>query len=99
MSDSTANASTVRLTVSITGEFNDCISAVSIDSQQPHREAIAPPEEVKYFIKDCGSTWNANAFAQNVSFVVTMAADDWDSWLLMYEVADLDQETIDLLCA
>jgi hypothetical protein len=79
----------VTLTVSTTGEFNDCISAVRIDSGYEHKEVIAPPEEVPYFIKDCGSTWEPVSFHQNISFVACMTLDDWESWVLMYNLEHL----------
>lgn len=50
------------------------------------REAIAPADELAYFSKDCGRTWNAEAFNAERSFVALMAADDWASWLERYEV-------------
>ena len=77
-------STTVNLAIYPVGENNDCISAICVDSGSPHYEIIAPVDEVPYFVKDCASTWNANAFAHSIYFVAQMAADDWQSWLEMY---------------
>jgi hypothetical protein len=88
----------VQLTITKLSLYgNTYISAVATRSR---REAIAPTEEMPYFIKDCAATWNANEFTSDRSFIATMPADDWQSWLEMYEVDDqLAEQVIESLCA
>ena len=89
MSYQSEQPETVTITVSATGEDSDCISAVRIDSGYQHKEIIAPPEEVPYFVKDCGSTWEPISFHKNISFVACMTLENWESWVLMYRLEHL----------
>ena len=74
----------VALTVSKSGERHDCLSVLSLKDKH---EAIAPPKEVAYLVKDCHG-WDGDRLGQGHSIAVLMATDDWQSWLQTYEVGD-----------
>ena len=77
-------------------ESNGGVSALELTTS---REAIAPPKEVDYFLLDCLG-WDAQRFSGDYSIVVRMTAENWDSWLAMYEVSErLDDDTTALLSA
>ena len=67
--------------LSCSKEDGGSISAVELMAAE---EAIAPPKEANHFIPDCLG-WDAQRFDGRYSIVVRMAAENWDSWLAMYE--------------
>lgn len=85
----------VWLTVNTDGENDDCISALSLGEK---REAIAPPDEFRAFLNDLIG-FNAARYEQGYSVVCRMTSENWAAWLEMFEVAELDAETVALLCA
>jgi hypothetical protein len=88
-------AAAVRLFAKVAGEFGEGIGAYCPDDD---REVIVPADEKAAFVKDC-ELWAAERFASGQPVAVVMSAENWAAWLEMFEVADLDDETIDSLCA
>lgn len=87
---------TIRLTCERTGRRFDCLSALACYT--PHKEIIVPQAEIENFISDC-SVWDIAKFDAGYSIETTIAAETWAEWLEVYEAVDLDDETIDSLCA
>lgn len=83
----------VWLTVSKEGDDEDCIGGLCLTDR---REAIAPSYEVSAFLSDLIGFSAAN-FEQGRSVVCRMTAENWTSWLALFEV--LDAETVTQLCA
>lgn len=63
-------------------EASECITALSLIGKQ---EVIAPPDEASQFMADCHG-WDAHRFNAGYSIVVRMAAEEWASWLEIYQV-------------
>lgn len=85
----------VWLTVSKEGDDEDCIGGLCLTDK---REAIAPSIQVSAFLADLIGFDPAN-FEQGRSVVCRMTAENWSSWLALFEVALLDAETETQLCA
>lgn len=85
---------------------DNCISALSLvwgAVELQMREVITPSEEFNNFVNDCigwedGEPRTATQrFEAGFGVVVTMSAENWQSWLETCEVAGMDEETAALL--
>lgn len=83
----------IELSVEQTGENYDCMSALALDSK---REAIVPSDELEDMIDDIPGFVRAT-FENGFSQVVSIDSDDWDGWLEMFEVFDLDDIAPDFI--
>lgn len=80
-----------RLTVC--ADDNDCASALDIWER---REIVIPPDEIGQLALDV-TGWDEEAYSNDQSFIAVMPRMEWLKWLDVYEVADLDEETVALL--
>lgn len=85
----------VWLTVSREGDREDGIGGLCLTDK---REVIAPLNEVNAFLADLIGFNPAN-FEQGRSVVCRMTAENWSSWVALFEVALPDAETVTQLCA
>lgn len=85
----------VWLTVSKEGDHEDSIGGLCLIDK---REAIAPSNEISAFLADLIG-FNPASFEQGRSVVCRMTAENWASWLALFEVALLDADTITQLCS
>ena len=82
----------VRLTCS---ELEGGVSALDISEER--REIIVNAEHVGDFALAV-TGWDDEAFCDDQSFIAVMVRQDWYAWLKEWEVADLEDDTVALLC-
>lgn len=85
----------VWLTCCQDGQNDDCISALSLGEK---REMIAPPNEMCAFLADLIG-FSDSSYSQGFGVVCRMRSEDWAAWLEQFEAAELDAETVALLCS
>lgn len=69
------------LTVAPESQLGDAVSGLSLTTK---REVMILFDEFPHFVKDCMG-WDVRAYGDGQSQVIRMTAENWESWLQMYE--------------